>query len=249
MQYIQMTFLVACFLSHVSFISANEPRAGKQVEQTFQAADAPAMTLGYLLYLPENYAMSNERFPLVLFLHGSGERGNDLSLVKTHGPPKIVDQGRHLPFIVVSPQCPAEQRWNAKTLLGLLDDLMGKHSIDKDRIYVTGLSMGGSGTWSLIATEPDRFAAAIPICGRGDPQAAMRADGLPIWIVVGDKDRAQLVANCHGMVNSLQARGGDVKLSIYSGVGHDSWTQTYATPELYDWLLRHRASDRLSTAK
>ena len=250
MRYVALTVLLTCLLRNVGLVHAEEPQPGKQVEQTFQSASDPAMKLGYLLYLPENYGKANEKSPLLLFLHGSGERGDkNLPLVKKHGPPKLVDQGQHLPFIVVSPQCPEKQGWNVKTLLALLDNLAAKYSIDKDRVYVTGLSMGGSGTWSLIATEPDRFAAAIPICGRGEPQAATRAGRLPVWIVVGDRDGSQLVANCREMADSLQAKGGDVKLSIYSGVGHDSWTQTYATPELYDWLLRHKASDRLSTAK
>jgi len=249
MRHVALTVLLACLPCTAALVRAEEPQPGRQVEQTFQSTSDPAMKLGYLLYLPEHYGKSNERSPLLLFLHGAGERGNDLSLVKKHGPPKLVDRGQHLPFVVVSPQCPAEQRWDAKTLLALLDALVAKHSIDKDRVCVTGLSLGGSGTWSLIATEPDRFAAAIPICGRGEPEAAMRAGRLPVWIVVGDRDRAELVTNCREMADSLQTKGGDVKLSIYSGVGHDSWTQSYATPELYDWLLRRKASDRLATAK
>ena len=228
MRHVALTVLLVCCLCTVPIVHAEEPQAGKQVEQMFQSVSDPAMKLGYLLYLPESYGQSDGRTPLLLFLHGSGERGNDLSLVKKHGPPKIVDRGQHLPFVVVSPQCPAEQRWDAKTLLALLDNLAAKLSIDKDRVYVTGLSMGGSGAWSLIATEPDRFAASIPICGRGELTAATRAGRLPVWIVVGDRDRAELVANCRELADSLQAKGGDVKLSIYSGVGHDSWTQTYA---------------------
>lgn len=249
MRHVALTVLLACLPWTASLVHGEEPQPGKQVEQSFQSVGDPARKLGYLLYLPENHGKANEKSPLLLFLHGSGERGSELSLVKKHGPPKLVEQGRSLPFVVVSPQCPAEQRWDAKTLLALLDDLAARHSIDKDRVYVTGLSMGGSGTWSLIAAEPDRFAAAIPICGRGEPQAAARAGRLPIWIVVGDRDGSQLVANCREMADSLRTQGGDAKLSIYSGVGHDSWTQTYATPELYDWLLRHKASDRLAPAK
>lgn len=251
MRHIIWTVVLGYLLSGVPVTRAAEPQPGKQVEQMFQSASDPATKLGYLLYLPKRgeNAAPQEKLPLLLFLHGSGERGSDLSLVKKHGPPKLVDGGYDLPFVVVSPQCPAEQRWDAKTLLALLDDVSDRHAIDKDRVYVTGLSMGGSGTWSLIAAEPSRFAAAVPICGRGDLQAAERVGRLPVWIVVGDRDRAELVANCRELAKSIQSHGGDVKLSIYSNVGHDSWTQTYATPELYEWMLRHKAHDRIEAAK
>lgn len=249
MRHAALTVLLSCLLFNVVLVHAEEPEPGRQVEQTFQSAGDPAMKLGYLLYLPENYGKANERSPLLLFLHGSGERGSDLSLVKVHGPPKLIAQGQHLPFVVVSPQCPDKQGWSVKTLLGLLDDLEARYSIDKDRLYVTGLSMGGFGTWSLIAAEPDRFAAAVPVCGHSHPNGAQPASRVPTWIVVGDRDHVGLVGNSLGMVNSLQAMHADVKFTIYSGVGHDSWTQTYGTPELYEWLLRHRVSDRIATAK
>ena len=146
--------------------------------------------------------------------------------------------------MVVSPQCPADQRWDAKTLLALLDDLATKYSIDSTRIYVTGLSMGGSGTWSLVAAAPQRFAASVPICGGADPKVTEATAAVPTWIVVGDRDRAALVVNCRELAESLQTRGADVKLTVYSGVGHDSWTQTYAMPELYEWMLRRTTAGR-----
>ncbi|MEK6262298.1 MAG: prolyl oligopeptidase family serine peptidase [Planctomycetota bacterium] len=244
MRYVVLTVLLVCSLYRVVPVDAEEPRPGKQVEQSFQSADDPKTKLDYLLYLPENYGKANERSPLLLFLHGAGERGSDLSLVKIHGPPKLIDQGQHFPFVVVSPQCPEKQGWSTKRLLALLDDLESRYSVDKDRVYVTGLSMGGFGTWSLIAAEPDRFAAAIPVCGHSHPNGAQPASRVPTWIVVGDRDVVALVGNSLGMVSSLQAMNADVKFTNYSGVGHDSWTQTYGTPEFYEWMLRHRVSDR-----
>lgn len=239
--------LTGFLCSTVSVTHAEEPQPGRQVEQTFQSSTDPTTKLGYLLYLPKASGRGSEtaKPPLLLFLHGSGERGDDLSLVKKHGPPKLIDSGYELPFVVVSPQCPSGQRWDSKSLLALLDNVIARHSIDTNRIYVTGLSMGGSGTWSLIAAEPKRFAAAVPICGRGELETAQQTGRLPIWIVVGDRDRAELVVNCREMASAVQSHGGDVKLSIYSNVGHDSWTQTYATPELYDWMLRHNLRDRM----
>ena len=244
MRSVVLTVLLTCSVCRAVTVCAEEPRPGKQIEQSFQNTGDPTQKLGYLLYLPENYGKSNERSPLLLFLHGAGERGSDLSLVKVHGPPKLIAQGQHLPFVVVSPQCPEKQGWNAQVLLALLDDLEARYSIDKDRVYVTGLSMGGAGTWALVAEEPDRFAAAVPVCGHSHPLAARLAARVPTWIVVGDRDVALLVGNSLGMVNSLQAMHADVKFTNYCGVGHDSWTQTYGTPELYEWMLRHRVSDR-----
>lgn len=220
---------------------ADEPEAGKQVAQTFRSAKSKA-TLDYLLYLPQDFKAAGHH-PVLLFLHGSGERGNDVTRVLKHGPPRLIAAGQHLPMIVVSPQCPAETRWDAAQLLELLDHVQAHYSGDPQRVYVTGLSMGGSGTWSLLTAAPQRFAAAMPICGRGNAEAVAPASQVPVWIVVGDRDAEMLVANCRDMARQIEERGGDVKLTIQHGVGHDSWTLTYSTPETYDWLLRHRRTE------
>lgn len=239
----RIPFLVlsALLLASVSQnVQADDPKPGQQVAQVFQNPKTQG-SLGYLLYLPENYGAANQKSPLLLFLHGAGERGKDIQLVKKHGPPKLIGQGQQMPFIVVSPQCPEQQRWEADMLLALLDDLSGKYAVDPAQVYVTGLSLGGFGTWSLVAAAPDRFAAAVPICGRADVATTVDpATKLPVWIIVGDKDNAQLVNNSLEMAAALQARNSDVKLTVMHGVGHDSWTQSYATPELYEWMLRHR---------
>ena len=239
-----MRFAMLLFFSLISLgttgVFGQEPKPGQQVAQMF-TGKSPTEKLGYLIYLPKNYQPS-EKFPLLIFLHGSGERGTEISLVKKHGPPKLIGLGRDFPMIVVSPQCPAELRWNAKTLLDLLTDLESRYAIDPRQVHITGLSMGGSGTWSLIATAPERFATAVTICGHCDPWMAEPASRLPVWVIVGDHDR--VAPNLLGMVDSLRARGADVKWTLMTGVGHDSWTETYATPELYEWMLRHRADPR-----
>ena len=147
------------------------------------------VTLDYLLYLPPDYD-KQDQWPLVLFLHGAGERGDDLDLVKKHGPPKLIEAGKSFPAVVVSPQCPRDRFWPVMTmeLTALLDDVVAKNKVDVDRVYVTGLSMGGFGTWSLAAYTPDRFAAIIPICGGGEPIAARRLNKLPMWVFHGAKD-------------------------------------------------------------
>ena len=200
----------------------------------------------YLLYLPENYE-SQARWPLILFLHGAGERGADIEKVKVHGPPKLIAQGKHLPFIVVSPQCPADQWWSnelpVKNLTALLDQIERDCQVDPDRIYVTGLSMGGFGTWALACAQPDRFAAIAPICGGGDPKLVGRIKHLPTWVFHGDADNTVSVDQSKTMVEALKAAGGSVKFTVYPGVGHDSWTQTYNDPALYDWFLSHRRGE------
>ncbi len=218
-----------------------EPGAGKQVEQQFVGKRNPEAKLGYLLYLPEDYN-EKENTPLLLFLHGSGERGvGNLPLVKVHGPPKIVDK-KSLPFVVVSPQCPTDQRWDAAVLSELLDEIVAKYHIEKRRIYLTGLSMGGSGSWSLAASDPSRFAAIAPICGRGDLESAEKLTGLPTWIFCGEKDREQTVQNAQDMAEAINAAGGKAKLTLYPDLPHDCWTVTYDNPEFYTWLLSHQKS-------
>ncbi len=193
----------------------------------------------YLLFLPRNYSAGGKRWPLILFLHGAGQRGDKLALVKEHGMAKIVEQRPDFPFIVVSPQCPAEGWWSAEVLATLLDAVENKFRVDPKRIYLTGLSMGGFGTWNLAMECPDRFAAIVPICGRGNPLLAHRIKHLPIWVFHGAKDEVVPLSNSREMVRALRRHGAKLKFTIYPDVGHDSWTRTYENPRLYAWLLSH----------
>jgi predicted peptidase len=219
---------------------ADEPVPGKQVKQTLEAKVADDLRPDYWLYLPERYGESkDQRWPLLLFLHGSGERGDDIELVKKHGPPKLADK-QAFPFVIVSPQCAKENRWNAEALAKLLDEVEAKHRIDKDRVYVTGLSMGGAGTWRLAAEYPDRFAAIIPICGGGDANTAEKLRHLPIWVFLGAQDKAATIERVREMVDAVKAAGGNPAFTIYPEAGHDCWTATYNNPKVYDWLLKHK---------
>lgn len=196
----------------------------------------------YLLYLPPEYdaADSSRDWPLMLFLHGAGERGSDLEKVKIHGPPKLIAQGRHFPFIVVSPQCPEGRWWDIDVLSALLDHIVANYNVDRDRIYVTGLSMGGFGTWSLAAKEPHRFAAIAPICGGGEPADAPKLKHLPVWVFHGAVDNVVPIQRSKDMVEALEAVGGNVEFTTYPLAGHDSWTETYNNQDLYDWMLRQK---------
>lgn len=224
-------------------LSAATP--GQQSEGSFLAAIQKPIAYDYLIYLPKDYSGRGEKRPLLLFLHGAGERGDNLELVKKHGPPKLIDQGKDFPFIVVSPQCPKDEHWDAEVLLRLVTSIENQYRVDSKRIYVSGLSMGGFGTWSLIGRAPERFAAAAPICGGGnfiefvlgsdETKAALRS--LPTWVFHGGADRVVKVSEAYRMVALAGSGSREVKLTVYPGVGHDSWTQTYDNPALYEWFL------------
>lgn len=203
--------------------------------------------LPYLLYLPDDYEKSDETLPLVLFLHGSGERGNSLDAVKSIGLPRNIEAGEQFPFIVIAPQCPLNTNWehHLSTLKQLVDTLCKSHRVDTSRLYLTGLSMGGAGTWSLASEYPNIFAAILPICGRNRrelnyPERLENLVDTPVWCFHGDADSVVPVESSYYLTDHLKAYGGNPKLTIYEGVDHDSWTQTYNNPDIYEWLLSHR---------
>jgi predicted peptidase len=213
-----------------------------QQPQHFEKPITKTASLNYLLYLPPGYSEDvTVRWPLILFLHGSGERGDDLELVKLYGLPKKLAAGDDLPFIIASPQCPADSYWTLylDDLKGLVDDLSQRYAVNRQRLYLTGMSMGGTGVWLLAAAFPDLFAAMIPICGRGTPTLAARLKHIPIWAFHGEADSVVPADESRRMTAALKAQGSSVKLTLYPNVDHDSWTQTYANPDVYDWLLQH----------
>jgi len=211
-----------------------------QAKSTLRKKITKSIRCNYLLHLPESYGRTKKRWPLILFLHGSGERGKNLELVKTHGIPKIVGQKPEFPFIVVSPQCPEGQWWSMDTLTTLLDAIERKYRVDKKRIYVTGMSMGGYATWQLANENPGRFAAIAPVCGGGNPHLAYKIKDLPIWVFHGAKDDCVPISESREMVSALRKLKGKVRFTVYPQTDHDSWTQTYANKGLYEWLLSHR---------
>ena len=218
-----------------------DPAPGKQVAQSVEVKteSGEAKTIHYWLFLPQNYD-AKTKAPLLLFLHGAGERGDQLDFVKKHGPPKIVESKPEFPCITVSPQCAAGSRWTPKELTQLLDAVQKQHAVDESRVYLTGLSMGGFGTWSLAAAAPERFAAIVPICGGGNPETAEKFKDIPCWVFHGAKDTAVKQDQSDRMVEALKKAGGAPKYTIYPEAGHDSWTETYNNPELYHWLLAQK---------
>jgi predicted peptidase len=221
-----------------------------QQMRTFTGEVTKAVSARYLLFLPRDYESSgSKRWPMILFLHGAGERGTNLALVAVHGPPKIVESKPGFPFIVVSPQCPAGQRWDNDVLTGLLDQVSKEYRVDHARIYLTGLSMGGFGTWNLGLAHPERFAAIAPICGGGDPLVLLLPDpnkrealrSLPVWAFHGARDQVVRLEESERMVNAMRRVGAqNVQLTVYPEAEHDSWTETYDNPKLYQWFMEHR---------
>jgi predicted peptidase len=184
----------------------------------------------------------------MLFLHGAGERGANVQKVATHGPPKNVTDHPDFPFILVSPQCPDNQTWSKDVLLALLNEIIGSYRVDTNRVYLTGLSMGGYGAWDLGLSYPEKFAAIAPICGGGNlislllssREKAEALRSLGIWAFHGAKDPIVPVSESQRMVDAVKSVGvKDVKLTIYPDADHNSWTETYKNPELYKWFLAH----------
>lgn len=240
--------LAPCLAADASKDAAPAARpAPVQTEQTLerQGAEGKTLRMSYLLYLPPGHGKDKQRWPLMLFLHGAGERGTDLSVVKKHGPPKLVEKGQSFPFVVVSPQCPRGVWWDSNVLTALLDEVCAKYAVDTDRVYLTGLSMGGFGTWRLAALHPERFAAIVPICGGGDVKDAPRLKDIPTRVYHGGKDPVVRVGLSEQMVEAMKKAGAkDVTLTVYPDAGHDSWTKTYDDPELYTWLLKQTSKGR-----
>ncbi|GIO34273.1 MULTISPECIES: prolyl oligopeptidase family serine peptidase [Paenibacillus] len=201
-----------------------------------------SVSLNYLLHIPEEYDPSaDKKWPVILFLHGSGERGSAIELVKIHGIPLIADRDPSFPFICISPQCPEESDWAREkdAVIAVLDEVMAAYNADASRVYITGLSMGGYGTWLLAADLPERFAAAAPICGGGSWMDAFQLTRTPIWAFHGAKDDVVPLSESEKMVKAVQDAGGSAKLTVYPEANHDSWTEAYQNPELYAWFLQH----------
>jgi predicted peptidase len=196
----------------------------------------------YVVFIPHEY-MGDKEFPVILFLHGSGEtKGGSKMPVEVGIGPAIKKREKAFPFIAVIPQ--AEKRpWSAGSYDGnlaiaILDEVCKEYKTDKNRIYLTGLSMGGMGTWSHAMKTPDRWAAIVPICGRGDVKSADKIKDLPCWCFHGDADAAVNVSGSRDMIAAIKKAGGNPKYTEYPGVGHNSWDMAYGTDEVYEWLLK-----------
>jgi predicted peptidase len=215
----------------------------------------------YVLFIPNDYK-GDKPYPVILFLHGAGETGTDgEKQAKVGIGPAIRKQEKTFPFITVMPQSqkrswladPDDAKWtgfkggdgkanteDAERALAILEEVKKTYKVDDKRVYLTGLSMGGYGTWSLAAKYPDRWAAIVPVCGKGDPMAGTKIKNVPCWAFHGDADTAVKVDGSRNMIKAMKDAGGNPKYTEYPGVGHNSWDMAYGTAELYDWLLMQK---------
>jgi len=215
------------------------PSVGQSTQQKMKTTIQEE--INYLMFLPKDYANTGKPSPMIVFLHGSGERGNDLEKVKAWGPPAIVEKNPNFPFIVLSPQCPDGQWWNIFLLKGMIDDVLAKYNVDKSRVYLTGLSMGGFGAWELAMTFPDYFAAVAPICGGGNPILVSKLKNTPVWVFHGKKDESVPEQQSAIMVEALKKIGANVEYTVLPEGGHsDAWIYAYDKAGLFDWFLKHQ---------
>ena len=202
--------------------------------------------LPFLLTVPSDFS-AEERLPLIVFLHGAGERGTDFAKIRVHGIPKLFGANpdyRGLRVVTLSPQCPLNDVWNAqpKIVHALIESVIAEYHCDPDRVSITGISMGGFGTWEMAMRYPTLFAAAAPICGGGMSWRTESLKNLPIRAFHGDQDTVVPLEYSLLMVRAVNARGGNAQLTVYPGVAHDSWTPAYEQSDLIEWLIAQKRS-------
>lgn len=197
----------------------------------------PGTKCDYLLYLPENYENNTDNFPLIIYLHGGSQRGKDLNKLKTYGLPYLIEKGNNYDFIIASPQCPDTTYWSRINWFdSLYIDLISKYRIDKNRIYLTGISMGGFGTWHAAMDYPDKIAAIIPLCGGcNDSTEICRINKIPVWTFHGTKDTVIYINETERLVDRLNKCNGNVKFTRLEDRGHAIF-DIYEKQEIFDWL-------------
>ena len=223
---------------------------------SFESYKEGANELRYRLLYPD--VIPGKKFPLVVFLHGSGERGDDNDAQLKWGVMQFAtdEAMKNFPAFVIAPQCPKEDTWsnyngkfstNPKKSLelvrALIDEMIKNYPVDTDRIYITGLSMGGYGTFDAQARYPDLFAAAVPVCGGGDPKTAKNFKRVPIWIFAGAEDSVVPAERSLEMLTALMEAGAKPGYTQLPETGHFSWLAAYSDPMLMQWLFRQRKNE------
>jgi predicted peptidase len=231
--------VVACLCAAAATGAADADARGF-INRVFKDKDGKEYK--WVLFVPHDYK-GDKAYPVILFLHGSGESGTDGEKpVKQGIGNAIKKQEKTFPFITLFPQS-AKRSWkadgeDAQRALAMLAEVQKEYKTNPKRVYLTGLSMGGYGTWSLAAAYPEKWAAIVPICGGGDPKTAEKMKSIPCWCFHGDADPGVKVERSRDMMAALKKAGGEPKYTEYPGVGHNCWDKAYATPELYEWLLK-----------
>jgi predicted peptidase len=229
----------------IPLLGATNPNFKTQIEgQT--AVDLnpaiPYLSSQYLAYVPKGYnSKPNGYWPTIIFLHGSGERGTNINLVKKNGPPKFLDTAKNFNFLVFSPQCPYGIFWNYQNELhDYMKQIESIYNVDTTKIYLTGLSAGGYGTWDWAEAYPKDFTAIVPVSGAGNVSQSYKIKTLPIWVFHGLLDNTVSIQSDSAMVKSLSAQGADIQFTVFPNGGHDIWDATYQNPALYKWMLKYK---------
>ena len=198
----------------------------------------------YLLYLPTNYTSGTKKYPVLIYLHGGSQRGNDLNRLKTYGLPYLVDKGQNFDFIIASPQCPENKYWSSENWFdSLYSDLNMRYRIDTDRIYCTGISIGGYGTYIVAMDFPDKFAAIVPLCGGindSDTSRVCNLNKISIWTFHGTTDDKISINETERIVRGLRKCNGNIKFTRLQNEGHDIGYLYENKPQIYKWLLKHK---------
>ena len=215
MKQILLLSLICILLSQCSLMKSNFKKIPGQTSANLSVKFNKEVNINYLIHLPENYNEKSQSFPLMIFLHGAGERGNDLEKVKAWGPPKIAENDKKFSYVLISPQCPEGDWWTSfnqmENLHTLILEIINNYNIDNNRVYLTGLSMGGYGTWAMACEYPELFAAVAPICGGGQPRITRKMINIPVWVFHGAKDTVVPLSESEKMVEALKKYGGNVE--------------------------------------
>jgi poly(3-hydroxybutyrate) depolymerase len=211
-----------------------------------EGSDSPLVplkskTYPYLAYLPSNYNTNDTKaWPLIIYLHGSSCKGSNLEKLKKYGPPFYLERGMQVDAIVISPQCPSNKNWTVGSWFeSFYDELKEKYHIDPSRVYLTGMSLGGFGTWDLASRYPEYFAAIMPLCGGGNTSMVETLKDIPAWVFHGEVDKKVKLQRSQEMVKAMKEAGSDPKFSILKGQGHGI-QKVYSDQTIYEWLLSHQ---------
>lgn len=211
------------------------------------ASESSSASMDYLVYLPVGYDSSehpNADWPVLFFLHGIMQTGHDLRMLPKYGPAQQIEAGRDFPFIVITPQM-SSWWWNADETVAFIEDCIERYRIDPSRVYLSGVSLGGRGVWSVAAARPELFAAIAPVAGWGDEREAVATANIPAWIFHGRKDPLIRASAAEKMYLARAEAGGNAALTVYPDAGHAIWNEVYAADSLYDWFLSHSLDSRV----
>lgn len=227
---------IACLLSACASLPAADLTRG-ETPKSVTLADGSS--IGYMQYLPADLSAKK---PVIVFLHGTGEIGTDVRLTTVHGPWAYSrEHPVEAPFIILAPQLKEEVEWDPVRLEEWLDKALKGLPYDRHRLYLTGLSRGGRGTWSWASAYPKRFAAIAPVSGDSlQPDKPCALKDVPVWAFHGAKDDIVLYAPEDAFANAVRACGGEVNYTLYPEGNHNAWDAAYSTPSLYAWLLTHK---------